>query len=229
MGWRHRWRRAELTFPVTYHSPLTSLTIMRVARPHYRLIWGAVTLLTSLTGRPVLPRVVAVSGTIKKLQSAAVVHHRRDTAVAIAALVAQGECEWGSESEATSKVASFACEGAVLTLAQGIKPRQTKNASSPASMSSVRRSRASTSNCCICNAYGRIWYRNLYGHREWCRATRAGRAGMLLRVEVNSSEYAPEHRGSAQRVNLADVRSPVCRRGRARCPAHHEVCGGPST
>jgi ribonuclease P/MRP protein subunit POP5 len=42
-------------------------------------------------GRAVLPRVVAVSGTIKKLQSAAIVHHRRNTAAAVASLVAQGK------------------------------------------------------------------------------------------------------------------------------------------
>lgn len=39
----------------------------------------------------VLPRVVAVSGTIKKLQSAAIVHHRRVTASAVATLLTQGE------------------------------------------------------------------------------------------------------------------------------------------
>lgn len=76
---------------VIYHSPLTSLTIMRVARPHYRLLWGALTLTTGIEGVRVLPRVVAVSGTIKKLQSAAIVHHRHTTAAAVATLLAQGE------------------------------------------------------------------------------------------------------------------------------------------
>lgn len=74
-----------------YHSPITTLTIIRVARPHYRLIWAALTLLTEIGGRRVLPRVVAVSGTIKKLQSAAIVHHRRVTAGAVALLVQKGD------------------------------------------------------------------------------------------------------------------------------------------
>lgn len=78
--------------PVVYHSPLTTLTILRVARPHYRLLWAAITLLTSVGAKAVLPRVVAVSGTIKKLQAQAIVHHRRVTAAAVAALLNEGEC-----------------------------------------------------------------------------------------------------------------------------------------
>ncbi len=76
---------------MSYHSPLTTLTIIRVARPHYRLLWAAITLLTSVGGVGVLPRVVAVSGTIKKLQAAAIVHHRRVTAAAVATLLKEGE------------------------------------------------------------------------------------------------------------------------------------------
>lgn len=74
-----------------YHSPITTLTIIRIARPHYRLIWAALTLITEIGGRRVLPRVVAVSGTIKKLQSAAIVHHRRVTTGAVAMLLQKGD------------------------------------------------------------------------------------------------------------------------------------------
>jgi ribonuclease P/MRP protein subunit POP5 len=56
------------------------------------LLWAAITLLTSVGGVAVLPRVVAVSGTIKKLQAAAIVHHRRVTAAAVATLLKEGEC-----------------------------------------------------------------------------------------------------------------------------------------
>lgn len=70
--------------PVIYYSPLTTLTIMRIARSHYRLLWSAITLITSLNGQAVLPRVVAVSGTIKKLQNAAIVYHRNITARVLA-------------------------------------------------------------------------------------------------------------------------------------------------
>jgi ribonuclease P/MRP protein subunit POP5 len=41
----------------------------------------------------VLPRVIAVSGTIKKLQSAAIVYHRKVTATAIAGLLLEGELQ----------------------------------------------------------------------------------------------------------------------------------------
>lgn len=85
------WGRIASSFKVVYHSPLTTLTIIRVARQHYRLLWGAITMLRSVDGVAVLPRVVAVSGTIKKLQSAAIVHHRRVTAAAVATLLSQGE------------------------------------------------------------------------------------------------------------------------------------------
>ncbi|GMK55557.1 hypothetical protein CspeluHIS016_0206130 [Cutaneotrichosporon spelunceum] len=84
------WGRVSSSFKVSYHSSLTTLTILRVARPHYRLLWAAITLLTSVGGVAVLPRVVAVSGTIKKLQAAAIVHHRRVTAAAVATLLKQG-------------------------------------------------------------------------------------------------------------------------------------------
>ena len=67
-----------------YHSPLTTLTILRISRSHYRLLWSAVTLITNINGNAVLPRVVAVSGTIRKLQNAAIVYHRNVTARVLA-------------------------------------------------------------------------------------------------------------------------------------------------
>lgn len=62
--------------PVIYHSPLTTLTIIRISRQHYRLLWASITLLTHLGGVRVIPRVIGVSGTIKKLQNRAVGYHR---------------------------------------------------------------------------------------------------------------------------------------------------------
>ncbi|RSH77774.1 uncharacterized protein EHS24_002833 [Apiotrichum porosum] len=84
------WGRVASSFKVIYHSSLTTLTILRIARPHYRVIWAALTLCTNINGVPVLPRVIAVSGTIKKLQSAAIVYHRKVTATAIAGLLLEG-------------------------------------------------------------------------------------------------------------------------------------------
>ncbi|CAK9781426.1 hypothetical protein CC85DRAFT_282753 [Cutaneotrichosporon oleaginosum] len=108
------WGRVSSSFKVSYHSPLTTLTILRVARPHYRLLWAAITLLTSIGGVAVLPRVVAVSGTIKKLQAAAIVHHRRVTAAAVAALLKEGvkgeadrealEKRWVAEREEVARL-----------------------------------------------------------------------------------------------------------------------------
>jgi hypothetical protein len=47
---------------VKYFSPTTNLCIIRVARDHHRIAWGAVTLLTSIHDIKVIPRVIHVSG-----------------------------------------------------------------------------------------------------------------------------------------------------------------------
>jgi len=61
---------------VIYHSPLTSMTLIRIARPHIRILHAAITLLTTIDGRAVLPRVVGVSGTVKKAQGRIMGYHR---------------------------------------------------------------------------------------------------------------------------------------------------------
>ncbi|WVR05774.1 hypothetical protein IAU60_002799 [Kwoniella sp. DSM 27419] len=81
------WGRIASSFRVLYHSPLTTLTFMRIARPHYRLLWSAVTFLTTLSSTAVIPRVIAVSGTIKKLQNRGVSYHRAMVGGMIAAVV----------------------------------------------------------------------------------------------------------------------------------------------
>lgn len=68
--------RTENEDTVIYHSPLTTLTFLRIARPHYRLLWSALTFVNSLGNTPVIPRVIAVSGTIKKLQNRGIAYHR---------------------------------------------------------------------------------------------------------------------------------------------------------
>ncbi|ORX34262.1 Rpp14/Pop5 family-domain-containing protein [Kockovaella imperatae] len=83
------WGRVASSFKVVYHSPLTTLTMLRIARQHYRLLWSAITFLTSVQGQDVLPRVVAVSGTIKKVQNTAIVYHRRVTARMLAVALEQ--------------------------------------------------------------------------------------------------------------------------------------------
>ncbi|OCF55585.1 hypothetical protein L486_07069 [Kwoniella mangroviensis CBS 10435] len=78
------WARVASSFRVIYHSPLTTLTFIRIARPYYRLIWSGLTFLTSLGGKQVIPRVVGVSGTIKKLQNRGISYHRLVVAQLIA-------------------------------------------------------------------------------------------------------------------------------------------------
>lgn len=56
---------------ITYFSSATSTAILRVARAHYRILWGALSWITSLGqggsgGDPCVFRVVRVSGTIRK-------------------------------------------------------------------------------------------------------------------------------------------------------------------
>lgn len=58
---------------ITYFSSATSTAIFRVARAHYRILWGALSWITSLGqggsgGDPCVFRVVRVSGTIRKAE-----------------------------------------------------------------------------------------------------------------------------------------------------------------
>jgi hypothetical protein len=57
---------------VKYFSHVTSTGIVRVARENYRMVWAALTYLREIQGRPVVVRVVRVSGTIKKAEMEAV-------------------------------------------------------------------------------------------------------------------------------------------------------------
>lgn len=64
--------RANSPRAVKYFSPVTSTGILRVARENYRLVWAALTYVKEIQGRPVVIRVVRVSGTIKKAEVEAV-------------------------------------------------------------------------------------------------------------------------------------------------------------
>lgn len=77
----------KLIGPVIYHSPLTTLTILRISRAHYRTLWASLTLLREINHHATIPRVVAVSGTIKKLQNRAIAYHRLVTAQHLAAVL----------------------------------------------------------------------------------------------------------------------------------------------
>ncbi|KAJ7193795.1 hypothetical protein GGX14DRAFT_701029 [Mycena pura] len=59
-----------------YYSPTTNICIIRVARDHHKIAWGAVTLLTSIEGSRYIPNVIHLSGTIKHAQLAAISHNR---------------------------------------------------------------------------------------------------------------------------------------------------------
>jgi ribonuclease P/MRP protein subunit POP5 len=88
------------SYPVIYHSPLTTLTILRIARPHIRTLLAGVTLVTAISpnisdpDKPVTPRVVGISGTIKKAQGRIGAYHRAVVAGLMAA-IESGECGRG--------------------------------------------------------------------------------------------------------------------------------------
>lgn len=63
---------------VKYFSPQTSTGIVRVPREHYRLVWTVLSLIKEVKGRPVVVRVVRVSGTIKKVEKEAIRRARGD-------------------------------------------------------------------------------------------------------------------------------------------------------
>ncbi|KAG2109102.1 hypothetical protein BD769DRAFT_1498274, partial [Suillus cothurnatus] len=70
------WGAVGMSLTVKYFSPTTNLCIIRVARDHHRIAWGAVTLLASIHDVRVIPRVIHVSGTIKHAQLSAIAHNR---------------------------------------------------------------------------------------------------------------------------------------------------------
>lgn len=70
------WGAVGMSLTVKYFSPTTNLCIIRVARDHHRIAWGAVTLLTGIHDIRVIPRVIHVSGTIKHAQLSAIAHNR---------------------------------------------------------------------------------------------------------------------------------------------------------
>ncbi|WWC66479.1 uncharacterized protein I206_100381 [Kwoniella pini CBS 10737] len=78
------WSRVSSSFRVIYHSTLTTLTFIKIARPYYRLIWSSLTFLTTLSSGnnnnsknlKIIPRVIGISGTIKKMQNLGITYHR---------------------------------------------------------------------------------------------------------------------------------------------------------
>ncbi|KAJ7154181.1 hypothetical protein C8R46DRAFT_1118931 [Mycena filopes] len=70
------WGSVGLSISVKYYSPTTNICIIRVARDHHKIAWGALTLLTDIEGTRYIPNVVHLSGTIKHVQLAAIAHNR---------------------------------------------------------------------------------------------------------------------------------------------------------
>ncbi|KAF9459030.1 hypothetical protein BDZ94DRAFT_1269209 [Collybia nuda] len=70
------WGAVGLSLTVKYYSPTTNICIIRVARDQHKIVWGAVTLLTSIEGIRYIPNVIHLSGTIKHSQLAAITHNR---------------------------------------------------------------------------------------------------------------------------------------------------------
>ncbi|KLO17385.1 hypothetical protein SCHPADRAFT_900658 [Schizopora paradoxa] len=74
------WGAVASSLTVKYFSPMTNLSIIRVARDHHQIAWGAVTLLRTVQGKSYLPNVIHVSGTIKHTQLSAISHNRETVA-----------------------------------------------------------------------------------------------------------------------------------------------------
>jgi ribonuclease P/MRP protein subunit POP5 len=49
-------------YTVKYYSPTTNICIIRVARDHHQIAWGAVTFLSEVEGQKFIPNVIHVSG-----------------------------------------------------------------------------------------------------------------------------------------------------------------------
>ncbi|KAJ3800943.1 hypothetical protein GGU11DRAFT_814433 [Lentinula aff. detonsa] len=70
------WGAVALSLSVKYFSPTTNICIIRVGREQHKIVWGALTLLDGLENMRLIPHVIHVSGTIKHVQLAAIVHNR---------------------------------------------------------------------------------------------------------------------------------------------------------
>ncbi|OJA11095.1 hypothetical protein AZE42_08764 [Rhizopogon vesiculosus] len=56
------WGAVGMSLILKYFSPTTNLCIIRVARDHHRIAWGAVTFLSDINNIRVIPHVVHASG-----------------------------------------------------------------------------------------------------------------------------------------------------------------------
>lgn len=70
------WGTIGVSLSVKYYSTTTNLCIIRVGRDHLPVARAAVTLLTAIEAKPVIPVVHHCSGTIKKTQQAAIEYNR---------------------------------------------------------------------------------------------------------------------------------------------------------
>ncbi|KAJ6622954.1 hypothetical protein B0H10DRAFT_865688 [Mycena sp. CBHHK59/15] len=70
------WGSVGLSITVKYYSSTTNICIIRVARDHHKIAWGALALLTAIEGSRYIPNVIHLSGTIKHAQLAAISHNR---------------------------------------------------------------------------------------------------------------------------------------------------------
>jgi ribonuclease P/MRP protein subunit POP5 len=75
---------AAPSLKVIYFSPTTSTAIVRCPRQHFRLVWAALTYMTSVPGEgrgqtvPCVVQVVRVSGTIRKSEDELILRSKRD-------------------------------------------------------------------------------------------------------------------------------------------------------
>lgn len=68
--------QVQSTLSLRYYSPKTQTGILRVSREHARIVQGALAYISALEGKPVIIRVLRVSGAIKKSEQAAIDNNR---------------------------------------------------------------------------------------------------------------------------------------------------------
>ena len=67
----------QQSFSVKYYNAFTGLLILRVARDHYRLVWGCLRHFNSIKQKRCTIKCLHVGGTIRSCQKQAIIHNRR--------------------------------------------------------------------------------------------------------------------------------------------------------
>merc|ERR1711879_212904 len=99
----------QATLQVKYWNHLTNLCIIRCARDYYKMVWAAVTMISTLNQRSVLFRLVHLGGSVRSCQKAAIAFPLKPgTARTLPAhgVKAEEDCAASSSSSSSTSSAS---------------------------------------------------------------------------------------------------------------------------